>query len=301
MLVLSVLHDLDTRSIDFVLAFPQAELDIDVYKELPFGFEGPNSNQKYVLKLNKNLYGLKQAAHNWFEMLRDGLQARGFEQQSHLDPCVFIGKDAILLVYVDDSLVFSKKDSGAADRLIADLQKENENFSFIDEGDIEKYLGVDVKKRKDGSYELTQKHLIQRFLSLMNVADTTNPRPTPAINPLLHKDIDGLPRKNEWNYRQAIGMLTYLQGTSRPDISMAVHQAARFTIMPMLSHERAVYRIAKYLKGTADKGIIIKPDPSLGLECFVDASFAGGWNKADAQNAESVMSRTGYILMFAGC
>ena len=52
---------------------------------------------------------------------------------------------------------------------------------------------------------------------------------------------------------------------------------------------------------TSDKGIILKPDESLGLECYVDASFAGGWSQADAQNAECVMSRTGYVLMYAGC
>jgi hypothetical protein len=64
-----------------------------------------------------------------------------------------------------------------------------------------------------------------------------------------------------------------------------------------LTHERAVYRIAKYLKGTKEKGIIINPDKKKGLQCFVNADFAGGWNQADAKNAESVLSRTGYVIM----
>ena len=38
LLILSVLHDLDTRSIDFTLVFPQADVDVDVYMELPPGF-----------------------------------------------------------------------------------------------------------------------------------------------------------------------------------------------------------------------------------------------------------------------
>lgn len=50
-----------------------------------------------------------------------------------------------------------------------------------------------------------------------------------------------------------------------------------------------------------DRGIIYKPDTSRGLECYVDADFAGGWQKADAESADSVMSRTGYVLMYAGC
>ena len=108
-------------------------------------------------------------------------------------------------------------------------------------------------------------------------------------------------RKHAWNYRQVVGMLNYLSGTTRPDITMAVHQAARFCIDPRLSHERAIYRIGKYLLQTADKGIIIKPDTTKGLECFVVADFAGGWNLSDANEASSVYSRTGYVIMYAGC
>jgi len=300
LLVISIIHDLETRSIDFVLAFPQAELDVDVFMELPFGFE-IDQGKRYVLKLNKNLYGLKQAAYNWFEMLKNGLEARGYEQQSASDSCVFIGSDSIILCYVDDCIIFQRKGSKAADRLIDSLKRGHENFDFTDDGDLKRYLGVDVVSLPGGGFHLKQTHLIQRFLSVIGFDENVNDRPTPAVKPLLHKDLDGLERKTSWNYRQAVGMLTYLQGTSRPDISMAVHQVARFSILPKLSHERAINRIGKYLLGTADKGIIYKPDKSKGLECYVDADFAGGWNQADATNADAVLSRTGYVIMYAGC
>jgi hypothetical protein len=60
-------------------------------------------------------------------------------------------------------------------------------------------------------------------------------------------------------------------------------------------------RLVRYLKSTKDRGIVFKPKPELGLECFVDADFAGGWTQADADNPEQVMSRTGYLLRYAGC
>ena len=67
LLAISHLHDLETQSIDFVLAFPQADLDVDVWMELPDGMnpEGVDKKDrwKYVLKLNKSLYGLKQASY----------------------------------------------------------------------------------------------------------------------------------------------------------------------------------------------------------------------------------------------
>ena len=297
---LSILHDLETRSIDFILAFPQADLDVDIFMELPYGFD-VDGRRGYILKLNKNLYGLKDASRTFWNMLKRGLEARGYQRQSSTDSCVFLGKDSVVLIYVDDCIVIQRKGSTATDDLIRQLQEGEEAFAFTDDGALDKYLGVDVKKHRNGAIELTQSHLIQRFLNVVGIDDKVNSRSTPAVKPMLHKDLKGLPRKHDWNYRKAVGMLNYMTGTTRPDLAMAVHQAARFTNDPKLSHERAIMRIGKYLQGTKDKGIIFKPDKSRGLECFVDADFAGGWIKDEADDADNVMSRTGYVIMYAGC
>ena len=63
----------------------------------------------------------------------------------------------------------------------------------------------------------------------------------------------------------------------------------------------AVRQIGKYLLGTKDKGIIFKPDYTKGLECYVDAAFAAGWQEADNDNPENVLSRTGYVIYYANC
>ena len=68
---------------------------------------------------------------------------------------------------------------------------------------------------------------------------------------------------------------------------MASHQFARFMNQPMRSPERAIIRIVRYLNNTKDKGIIFEPDPELGLECFVDVDFAGGWCQANADHPAS--------------
>ena len=96
-------------------------------------------------------------------------------------------------------------------------------------------------------------------------------------------------------------MLTYLTGSVRPDIAMATHQCARFSINPMQSHEQAVMRIGRYLLSTKEKGMIYRPDSTRGIEVFVDADFAGGWDPEDALNADNVYSRTGYVICYAGC
>ena len=60
---------------------------------------------------------------------------------------------------------------------------------------------------------------------------------------------------------------------------MAVHQCARLPNNPQLIHERAVRKIDKYLSETATRGIIYDPDTNQGIECYVDAEFAGGWDR----------------------
>jgi hypothetical protein len=86
-----------------VLAFPQADLEIPVYMELPIGFDalGGESCKFYVLRLNKSLYGLKQAGYNWFAKLSNGLQDCGFVK-SNFDPSIFFRSGCIVLTYVDD-------------------------------------------------------------------------------------------------------------------------------------------------------------------------------------------------------
>ena len=79
--------------------------------ELP-GKSG-NSAQ-YVLKLRKPLCGLKQARLNWHNMLQAALLDRGFVE-SVSDACVYITKELIVLVYVDDCILISKNEPAITD------------------------------------------------------------------------------------------------------------------------------------------------------------------------------------------
>ena len=87
-----------SRKVDYVQAFPQADLPENehVYMHIPAGYhvEGEQDRSKYVMKLKKNLYGLKQASYNWSELLKAGLIQLGFKP-SQVDPCLYI-KDEIL-------------------------------------------------------------------------------------------------------------------------------------------------------------------------------------------------------------
>jgi hypothetical protein len=135
------IHGLSSKSIDFVLAFPQADLEVPVFMESPLGFDAPNSQNRkhcYVLQLNKSLYGLKQAGYNWFVKLSNGLEDRCFVPSS-IDPCVFFGQGCIVLTYVDDCIIVGDS-THRIDALIQSLHGGDEHFVLQDEGSIDKYL-----------------------------------------------------------------------------------------------------------------------------------------------------------------
>ena len=52
---------------------------------------------------------------------------------------------------------------------------------------------------------------------------------------------------------------------------------------------------------TKDKGIIFRAYKTKGLECHGDAEFSGGWKNGDNINPEAVISRTGFLISYAGC
>ena len=96
----------ESRQIDYVLAFYQAPIGSDVYPRLPAGFhvDGKDKNETYFLKLKKNLYGTRQAAAKWFDMLKTGLEDEGFKQNK-VDPCLFVRNNCIVIFYVDDCCI----------------------------------------------------------------------------------------------------------------------------------------------------------------------------------------------------
>ena len=105
----------------------------------------------------------------------------------------------------------------------------------------------------------------------------------PAIQ-VLQKDEGGHPRRYKWDYRSVVGTLNFLTRSTRLDLTFAVSQVARFMSCAMKSHEDAVMRICEYIRDTADKGIVMKPQEGKGFEVYADADFSGGYHKGHTNN-----------------
>ena len=111
-----------------------------------------------------------------------------------------------------------------------------------------------------------------------------------------------MPAQGKYSYPSVIGMLQYLQGHSRPDITCAVSQCAQYTHNPKCSHEIALEQVGQYLKQTQDGGLVLKPTHNaLHVDCFVNTDFAGLWPYEDKQDLSCVKSHTGFAICIANC
>jgi len=161
MIIIGIIFGWYLRQVDFVMAYPQAPIEMDIYMELPQGIMTAHGNSKdHVLKLEKNIHGQKQAGRVWNSFLVDKLMSIGFTP-SLIDDCVFFRNDIFFMVYVDDGIFPGNDDSKLTDaiRVI-----HNSGLNIEDQGHPADYVGVNIKKMKDCSYEFTQRALIDSII-----------------------------------------------------------------------------------------------------------------------------------------
>ena len=205
--------------------------------------------------------------------------------------------DMLLVVFVDDCGL-AVKDPSKVDWFVSELRSRG--FELQIEGDFDAFLGVAFDKLSDGSYHIHQSGLINKIIEATKMEDA-NPNWTPATQAALGADENGELYDNDpWKYSSIVGMLIYLATNTRPDISYAVSQVARFSKSPRKSHATAVKTIVRYLKRTADKGMIVRFTIKLELVTYVDADHAGIFGREDPRNPDSARSRSGYIIILSG-
>ena len=296
---LGVMQNWKSASIDFKNAFTQGQLPEPIYLELPAGFAKANPElSDHVMKITTSLYGDRRAANIWYRKIRDALTSKeiGFKC-SEFDPCLFLRHDCMICLYVDDAILHARDDA-VLDSVLKQIAAAQ--FPFTRDADFASYLGVLIEHRDDGSKKLSQPGLTKQLLEMMGMTDC-NPSRTPMSTPLFaHRDSQ--PHDDSFNYRSALGMLMYLGNNTRPECAFAINACAQYSINPKLPHAEAVRRICRYLKGTANEGVIVRPndDAEVKLDCYVDADFAGNWTQLEANDSDSVRSRAGFIISIGG-
>jgi hypothetical protein len=99
--------------------------------------------------------------------------------------------------------------------------------------------------------KLSQPQLIKQILDDLWFNERMKSKPTPAPGgQVLEREINAEPMNDDFHYRSVIGKANFLKKIIQPDISVAVHQCARFSLDPKQCHAHAVRYFGRYLQGT---------------------------------------------------
>ena len=356
-LALACLLGLNTSSCDFTNAFLNAELREDVYINAPPGT--PELPKGYVYKLQRALYGLKQSPREWNLKLNAFMTDECGFKQLQIEKCLYIkqnsdGSYMLVCMYVDD-LVIAYSHQGMLDSFIAKVKSK---FKITQSDSLQKTLGFQIERTASGGVFMHQQAYITEVIKRFGMEDC-NPVDTPfdshvrlckegnvnvrtgmsssttqgensvhtasvGVAQKKRKASQALGQEPKLPYRELIGCLLWISMGTRPDISYAVNQCARYSSDPKQEHWTACLRILRYLKGTSDHGLHYHRHHShyLGQHeptrvsmkdlkqpfSYASSFYPGdknvhvfGYSDADyANNVDDRRSITGYVFVFAG-
>ncbi|CAM8910135.1 unnamed protein product [Rhodiola kirilowii] len=298
---LAVHERLNMHLMDVVTAYLYGSLDAEIYMRIPEGFKMPEASsskprERYSVKLERSLYGLKQSGRMWYNRLNEYLSQKGYVNDP-LCPCVFIKKTTsgcvIIAVYVDDLNIIGTNEE--IHKVISYLKRE---FEMKDLGRTKYCLGLQIEHLQSGIL-VHQSNYTRKIIKRFNM-DKCNPLSTPMVVRSL--DVNKDPFRpcedseeilgSEVPYFSAIGALMYLTNCTRPDISFAVNLLARFSSAPTKRHWSGIKHVFRYLQGTIDLGLFYPNNTKPVLIGYADAGYLSDPHKGKSQ--------TGYVITCGG-
>ncbi|CAI7859675.1 unnamed protein product [Closterium sp. NIES-53] len=250
--------------------------------------EGLDDGSGRVCRLKKAIYGLKQAPRAWYHKLEETLLYGGFKK-SEWDHSLFLLQEKeqflILLVYVDDILLFSES-SGMIERVEEMLEMQ---FKCSKVGDVKYYLGMHVERDLDkGVLRMHQRKYCEGLAEKYGLQDGGKPAtPLPSgftVEPCADEEVVG--ESDRKLYDSMVGALNYAANHTRPDIAFATSRLA--SVVSRLSHEQleAAKRLIHYVTATPSvgleysavrqrlqRGAAVLSKGEMLLTCYTDASF----------------------------
>lgn len=263
----------------------ELRVHLDSSKPLPPNAVDPDT---VLLQLVMSLYGLVQAAHNWYHCLIQCLLKFGMTQNP-VDPCLFHRFDDNndefhIAVFVDDIV------HTGSDHLHAQFESLlDQHFKCTHDGRVSWLLAMKVDFPNEHTITFSQRKYINDVLDRFGMSNC-NPLSTPSSMTRLTSDMspkspDEVRAMQDVPYRQLVGSLMYVLQT-RPDVAYSVQQCARFMHNPGQQHWIAAKRILRYLKGTIDHNLTFDTSAPLSLYVHVDSDWGGD---------ETRRSLSGYI------
>ena len=223
---------------DVKTAFLYPELKETVYMTPPEGYGEFLPDQRPIpkmLRLQKCLYGLKQAPHEWYNDIDEFLRSEGF-RRSNQDHNLYLSLDSIVLLYVDDILIF-----GRSLRAVSTLKKSfSTKYSMVDLGEAKHYLGMHIERDRNArTIFLDQTRYINKVLERFGMRDCEEistpmeAAPLPSCPPNIDEAV------NRVEYQSKVENIIYAMLGTRPDLAYAVSALSKFNSCPITAHHSA--------------------------------------------------------------
>lgn len=285
-LMIVVLKDLECHQVDVNNAFTKSFLKEKIYMK-PSSDVDLLSDQ--VLLIRRSLYGLKQAARDWYERCMRELAKLDFEQ-TPVDPCMLRHRDKniILLVYVDDINIAARSMKN-----INWFKNEFKKlFKVKNLKKIDKILDIKITRdRQNRTLRMNQSHYLADVLNRLHMSVEKH-----APTELSMNDYDSLrlaepndERISQKNYQHAIESIMYVAIHTRSDIAFAVERLNQYLSDLAKHHEQALKTLLRYLRFIIDKDIVYESSESHKLIEYSDFDYA-----ADKLDRKSVLT---YVYM----
>lgn len=257
---------------DIKCAYLYAPLNEKVFMSQPPGFVEPGKENLFC-KLNKAIYGLHQSGRMWFYEINRVLLEIGFVKIEWCNCGYVFGSELVLLLYVDDIVVFGKCKK-VIDKALDLLSK---HFDLKVLGKTRKLLGVEFEEDGEGLRIHQQPYIEEvcnRFESFKFPISSL-----PISKGSIYSKSD-CPKTNEERnemsrlpYRSVLGCLSFISNRTRPDISYAINIFSQFQSDPGMSHWHGLLRLLGYVKHTKNLTLKLSCDKNQ-LITFSDADFA---------------------------
>ncbi|KAK2429799.1 secreted RxLR effector protein [Trifolium repens] len=296
LLAIAAYHDYEIWQMDVKTAFLNGNLLEDVYMTQPEGFDIPNEAHK-ICKLQRSIYGLKQASRSWNLRFDETVTKYGFIKNED-EPCVYMkvsgSKIVFLVLYVDDILLIGND--------VPTLQQVKtwlgNCFSMKDLGEAAYILGIRIyRDRSQRLLGLSQSTYIDKVLRRFNMRDSKK-----GFIPMQHgiclsktqspSSKEERERMNEIPYASAIRSIMYAMLCTRPDVSYALSTTSRYQSDPGESYWIAVKNILKYLRRTKETFLVYGGEEELAVVGYTDASFQ--------TDKDDFRSQSGFVFCLNG-
>ncbi|KAI2507936.1 hypothetical protein MHU86_6469 [Fragilaria crotonensis] len=175
---------------------------------IPKGFEVQDDGQGFVLKLKKKLFCQKKAGRIWNQHLVNKLKEVGLIP---IDECLFYKGKSVFVLYTDDSIL-AGPDPLELDDIIQEMKAVELNLTV--EGDISDFLGVQIDRINDNTFNLSQPHLINDIIKELRLDAGQNvaiKNTTGASSKVLCRHLESPPFDDHFNYCRVIGQMNYLE------------------------------------------------------------------------------------------